>query len=207
MKKKWILGSIITVLIAFIALPVNAILISIEPSTQDIILGTQPTVDVDVTISGLGDGDTPSLSLYDLDISYDSAVLGFSSVVFGDPVLGNQLDLFGFGSVQDFVPGSGVVNILEISEDFPLDLIDLQAPSFTLASLTFDILGAGVSPFAIDILDLGDELGELLLADVSDGSVTVSSDQAAPVPEPATILLMVSGLFGMGVFGRKKLNK
>jgi hypothetical protein len=46
--------------------------------------------------------------------------------------------------------------------------------------------------------DFGDILASI--------DITIN-DSAAPVPEPATIILLASGLFGIGVFGRKKFNK
>ena len=45
---------------------------------------------------------------------------------------------------------------------------------------------------------VGDAGGNALAVELEDGSITVS-----PIPEPATILLLASGFFGMRVFGRK----
>jgi hypothetical protein len=52
---------------------------------------------LNIFISGLGDGTAPSLSTFDLDISFDPTILAFSTAVFGDPILGDQLDIWGLG--------------------------------------------------------------------------------------------------------------
>lgn len=76
-------------------------------------------------------------------------------------------------------------------------------------------LGADIAPgsilggfiFQFD-LQLGNSPFEVLFAnpEYSFEPIPVSGT-TAPVPEPATILLLASGIFGMGVFGRKKLRR
>ena len=175
-----------------------AISLSLVPSSQNISLGNR--VDVAVIISDLGDGAAPSLSTYDLDINFDPAIVGFNELIFGDPVLGNQLDLFGFGtdiSIDNSVPG--IVSISEVSFDIPSDLDDFQADGFTLATLNFNSLDVGTSPLILSIFDLGDALGDPLTADVENSSVTVSS-QPTSIPEPSFSLLgffVISSLIGL----------
>jgi len=89
------------------------------------------------------------------------------------------------------------VNLFELSLDFPWDLDDFQADSFTLATLTFDTLAVGTSSLDIFVNALGGAWGDSLTADVQSGSIS-------PVPEPATILLIGTGLFGLGYLKRKK---
>ncbi len=122
-----------------------------------------------------------------MDISYNQSVLSLSSVAFGDPIQGDQLDLFGFGSVKGIDNSlPGVVNLFELSLDFPGDLDTLQVSSFTLATLTFQTVSPGISPLTISNVILGDSVGNPLSADLSDGSISV--------PEPATLALMGLGL-------------
>jgi len=147
------------------------------------------SIDIDVTISGLGNGEAYSLSSYDLDIIFNSSHLSFSSAAFGDPLLGNQLDLFDFG-LNEFgasLTGTGLLNIYEISFDDSDDLNEMQALSFTLATLTFDILKPDVSQLHFFVNDLGDASNNYLGATSTIGTVST-------VPVPAAFWFMASGL-------------
>ena len=70
--------------------------LSFEPPTQTVGLGS--LVDVSIRKSNLTLLST-SLSAFSLDIAYDPTVLALSTATYGDPSLGDQLDLGGFGSV------------------------------------------------------------------------------------------------------------
>jgi len=151
---------------------------------------TERTVSIDVTISGLGIDQAPSLATYDLEIIFDSSHLSFSGAIFGDSILGNQLDLFNFGEnpTDAYVDGTtGNLNIYEVSFDDALDLNDLQADSFTLATLTFDVLKSDNTKLSFLVNDLGDAEGNLLSAILNTGTVST-------VPVPAAFWLMASGL-------------
>jgi hypothetical protein len=179
----------------------HAISLGFSPSDQVAPRGS--SVDVDVVISGLGDGLAPSLSAFDLVISFDPTVLGLSGANIGDPVLGgDQLDL-GQGSIPEvFDLGSGKVRLRDVSLDFLGFLDFLQPGSFTLARLTFDAMALGTSPLEImappGLSDpiFGDTNGDPLAVDLATGSVTV-------VPEPGTITLFLMGSVALGMAWRR----
>ena len=116
---------------------------------------------------------------------------------FGDPGLGDQLDLLGLGSVSALAPGAGVVDLFELSLD-PADVLDTeQAGAFTLAALAFIAVGAGSTPLTVSVEALGDALGEPLAAELSAGAVTVTG--VPRVAAPASLVLVAAGLVGAGL--------
>jgi hypothetical protein len=173
----------------------HAISLGFSPSDQAAPIGS--SVDVDLVISGLGNGAAPSLSTFDLDVLYDSAIVGLTNVAFGDPVLGDQLDVFGFGfNLTSVGAVAGGTNLFELSFDFPADLDFFQPGSFTLARLSFDVLELGISPLDLANVILGDANGDPLSATVTPGSVT-------GIPEPGTITLFLMGGLALGFAVRR----
>jgi hypothetical protein len=176
-------------------MPARAVLIEVGPRSQEAVEGEE--IQVRLAISGLVDASAPSLSTFDLDVAFDATVLALTTVSFGDPVLGDQLDLFGLGTETLVTPGGGTVNLFELSLDTPADLDDLQAGAFILATLTFEAIGEGNSPLALTVNALGDATGGLLEAELAPGSVRVRADGGAPVAAPVPALLVVLGLIAM----------
>ena len=162
----------------------QAATLGFAPSAGSVSVGS--SLAVDVVISDLGDSAAPSLGAFDLDVLFDPALFGLTGVAFGDPDLGDQLDLFDMGSLSgydDSLPGT--VNVFEISFDLPEDLDGLQAGGFTLFTLTFDALAEGTSSLSTANLIFGDALGDPLSVDVVSGSLT-----ATALPEPAAAMLV-----------------
>jgi hypothetical protein len=190
MRKSVFLPALLGCLLLISHGPALAISIDILPQAQDVTAGT--SVYADIAISGLGDILGPSISTYDMDIVFDSSILSFTNLVLGD-----QLDVFGFGSVSA-VDSSviGVVNLYELSLDLPSDLDAFQLPAFTIATLSFDTIGIGLSALSLTVNALGDANGDPLMANVQGASINVKS-QFTTVPEPATLSLFVLGLLGL----------
>jgi hypothetical protein len=189
--------------VALAAVQVHAVSLGFDPAAQTTTVGS--SVGVQLRVSDLVAGGAPSLGEFDLDILFDPAVVSFASVTFGDPGLGDQLDPSGLGSLigaDGSVPGQ--VNLFEVSLDLPSDLDTLQPASFVLATLTFDAIGAGVSPLTLAINAFGDALGDpLAIAALETGEITVNA--AAAIPEPATGLLVGVGWAVMAVCSRRRL--
>lgn len=173
--------------------PTSATTINFAPLTQDVNLGTPFTVAI--TISGLNDFIAPSLGVFDVDVNFDPSILSFGSVSYGDPILGDQLDLSGLGSVTATTLGTGFVNLFELSLDSIGDLNGSQAGDFTLATLSFDTLAVGASPLSFTVKALGDAEGNSLSADAGTGVANV----VQPVPEPALFLLTGCALAGFWI--------
>jgi hypothetical protein len=163
-----------------------ALTLGFEPASQVVSVGDPAAVEL--RISGLGSSVAPSLGVFDLFVSFDPAILSFGGVSFGDPTLGDQLDLFDLGSLTVVDAGlSGAVRLFELSLDSAADLDALQADAFTLATLSFDTLQVGTSALLLSIAALGDAHGAPLSAALETGLVTV-------VPEPQATLLFLVGL-------------
>jgi hypothetical protein len=161
----------------------GTIIFSFTPSTQSASVGRAITAGV--RISGLGAFSAPSMGTFDLNVGFDPNVLKFDAFTFGDPVLGDQLDLFGLGSITSVTPSSGTVNLFELSLDSVSDLNSLQAANFLLGTLTFDTIRTGESPLVLTVNALGDADGNSLSASATNGSVNV-------VPEPKTVWLLMT---------------
>lgn len=162
----------------------SAITLAITPLSQ-----SASSINIGIKVAGLGTGEAPSLGSYDLDLHFDSSHLEYVDTHFGDPVLGHELDVLDFGAnvTSAESSGSGGLNLFELSFDSPDDLNALQADSFILAVVTFNLLQAGSSLLNLVVNALGDADGNPLTANVSSATV-------APVPLPTALWLMVTGL-------------
>ncbi len=203
MKKLLLLSLLLGLPVVFASSAVEAISIEFVPSSQFVTIGSPANVAIRIT--GLGNLSAPSLGTFDLDVSFNPVILGFSSATYGDPVLGDQLDLFGLGSLTVTTPGVGSVNLFELSLDLADDLNTLQTGAFTLATLGFATLAVGTSPLALSVNALGDADGNPLVATLDTGSVTVEPAQV--VPEPATLLLVGAGLLMALGLGRRTTSR
>lgn len=144
------------------------------------------TVTAQIKVSGLAPNQ--SLAAYLFKLALPQTGLQFLNYQFGDALAG-PLD-----SLQDLFEDNGALNVSEISWAAEAELAQLQqAGEFTLLSVSFKVLQAGL--FALDLSDVD-------LADANNQSFAVSSVSgsrfsgvAAPaVPAPATLLLLLPAL-------------
>lgn len=200
-----------------VSAPATAISIDLVTTSQDVTVGD--TLALDLFIRDLGDTTLPSVSTFDFNLGFDSTVLDFAGLTFGDPVLGDLVDIS--GAAQEFTnlgvfdaigfnePSSGVVNLFQVSLDFPQDIDTTQPDSFVLASLNFTALNAGINDFDLIVNALGDSLGDpLTLETVESSSIVVtdaiSQPPAESIPEPAASWLSFLGFVGLGSWVSKK---
>src|SRR5687768_11422445 len=105
-----------------LSLSLNAHAISIDLIANQTAISVGDNIEVQVRISGLGDATAPALGVYDVNFNYDASLFNFSSILWGDSTLGNQLDLRNFGSLQDSSSRLGGLNVFELSFDDAMDL-------------------------------------------------------------------------------------
>ena len=170
-----------------------AITLEIVPAVQEVALGGP--AEVAIVISDLGDQAAPSLGTFDIDLTFAPGILSFVSATFGDPSLGDQLDLFGLGSVTALTAGAGIVNLFELSLDLASDLDTLQAGAFTLVTLSLLGVGVGTTPIGLTINEMGDAAGALLDVETIGGTARIVGD--GRVAEPATSTLLALGIAGL----------
>jgi len=167
----------------------GALSLSLETTTPDVLPGDP--VAVDVVVSGLTSGRAPSLGSFDLDVSFDAAVLGFQGAAFslllGDPALGEAIISSGLVA--------GAVDLFELSLLPVTELDSLQPAAFSLATITFSADAAGVSVLSFAQASLGDAFGQALPIDEI-GSLTIR------VPEPGSVLLWLLGILGPAAASR-----
>lgn len=176
-----------------------AIVLSLEPSSSLIDKGSSFTVNL--VVSGLGNHAAPSLSVFDVDVSYDASLFSLGPVSFSS-VLGNV----SLGEASTGVDSStaGTVNLsafslLEVNSGSCVlctgpYLEDLQGSTLTLASLNFTAVLSGTRSFGLAVNSFGDGFGDPLAVDLA-ASPTVTS-----VPTPANLWLFGVGLLGLGMF-------
>jgi hypothetical protein len=184
----------ITLALALIASTASATTIGLTPTSQTVSAGSPVTVDLN--ISGLGNG--TALGAFDISVNFDSADLSFQSATFGDPVLGDQLDLGRLGlNGPTATPGTGTVDLIETDIfDSPATLIGTQAHSFTLAVLTFDAMQGGTTPLTETINSLSDQNGDAFAGLLQGANVTI---EPSPVPLPSSGWILLAGLMALSI--------
>jgi hypothetical protein len=177
----------------------NAISIDLIANQSAVNIGNN--IEVQVRISGLHDASAPSLGDYDVNFNYDSSLFSFSSIVWGDAILGNQLDLSNFGSLQESTSGWSWLRISELSVDSAVDLELLQKDEFTLFSVSLNAAAIGSGTFSLTTNAVGDAYGNDVLIDTINS--TAIDIRGVSVPEPSSLLLLLLGLVAITVLRAK----
>ena len=104
----------------------------------------------------------------------------------------------GHGTFSNTTPGSGQVELAELSFDSTSALQTSQASNFSLATLTFNALSQGVSSLTLSLNSVADALANALTPALQNGSITVSGGQTVNAPEidPASAVSAFTLLLG-----------
>jgi hypothetical protein len=157
----------------------GAITIGLAPA---VVTGTVGLAfDLDVVVSGLGDGVAPSLGAYDLDITFDPSLLAFDSSALSGAL--------GAGSLHSTIVTAGVVDLAEVSLLSPTQLDALQSDSFVLATLRFTPIAEGTSSLGFSQAIAGNGFGAPL--EVTTGGARVVAEGV--IPEPSALALFALG--------------
>jgi hypothetical protein len=186
--------------IATLSLEAQAdVTLSLVPTPQT--TGVGGLASVNLVISGLGDLGSESLGAFDIDLTYNPAVVAASSLTFG-----SGLDL-GVGSSQFFdLSTAGLVHLDEVSFEAADDLDNSQADSFILATLGFTGLAQGSSPLIFGQIGLSDENGDAILEmGINTGLIDVTGGPTVP-DAGSTALLLAGGVAGL-LNVRKRLRQ
>lgn len=173
--------------------------VSAVARTQAVPIGQQ--VIIDVLISGLGNHVVPTLGAFDIDLKFDAGVLQFNTINFG-----TFLGTIPGQAVTGSTPGTGTLRAFQVSLLPAASLDAFQGASFTLFSITFDVLASGGSALnPVFVAPLSDGLGNpITSAAVSGGSVSTS----IPIPTLSEwgLWLLIMSLAFVGIYFLKRVR-
>lgn len=131
--------------------------------------------------------DAVDLTSWQFDLAFDPTIVQATSVTEGPFMSSFGATLFSPGVIDN------TTGLISLVTDSYVDLPPNPSGSGVLANIGFQALAPGVSPltFSNVFLNLSDQ--DFTIAD---GQITVTD--IAPVPEPATLVLLTSGLALLG---------
>lgn len=190
-------------------------LVAVAPTPTYIQSGD--TVQVDIVVSGLGDGTSPSLTAFALDIGYTTGVLGFVSFAYndgggainitnslGDPCTFDNLDSNCDVILEDpaTVESGGVVSPQATALQSPSVIDSYQPASMVLGTIVFDVHTTGAASLTFNNVDLAGTLGG-----GSEGTLSATASgltlQPPSLPEPAVGWLLGLALAGLAAARRR----
>lgn len=196
---RWLPGAALTA--CLLATPAaDAALLAFEPDAGAATVG-DPVV-VGVVVTGLGGA---IVAGYDISVGFDPALLSLAATGFGPFLDGPG------GSIQSppdlaAANASGIASVAEVN--FTFDPAGQDGFSdFTLFTLTFEAVGAGLADLSFAGNILGEAAPDNFLFDSFFFPIAVDNVEGAPaarvsvaaaaVPEPVTVLLLAAGLLAL----------
>ncbi len=184
-----LLGALL--ILALFSSGAHAVALILAPNAQNVGVGSQVSVDVRA-INLAGD----FVGAYDFNVSWDPTLLDFINIEFSPYLDGPSMSTQSF---DEFTPGT-----LSVSEFSSGSLSMQDGTPFTLFTLTFDALAVGTSDFhftaggspGFDFL--ADAFGETLDVEIREGKIRID-----PVPVPAAVWFLLSGLAAIGMRARR----
>ncbi len=181
------------------AVQANATLMSVELDSSSYMVGDVATANIVISDIEQEFGFQKLLASFEFDLTFNNTQLGYRESSFG-----NLLDvdpLFPSSQFTDSTSVAGEVYMSELSLAFGPDLFFAQSglDSFTLASVSFDVLASGTSMLELTNVELGDDLG-IAFSDIATSSANLTTN-SINVSEPSS--LAIFGLSLLLLLGRK----
>ena len=173
------------------AASVSAYTLTLSPASQTVSQGA--AVSVDMLLSDLG---ANGLGSFDFDLSFDPALLGFTSFVDGGAL--------GFSLGLSLVQGLGQLTFSDFSLEDPAVLLAKQLSiqgDIVLLTLRFNALAAGTADLGLDNGTLSDVDGAIVAFNQTDARVVITPNLA--VPTPGTGALLVAAGFAAALSRRR----
>jgi hypothetical protein len=181
--------------------PAQAVTVSVSPASQTIGVGGPATVNI--IVSGL----TQALGGFSFLLGFNDTIL--SSVGF-TPNPDNKMGAVPLDLSGGFTGGSLDVFYVADAAANEAALAAAQGASFTLATVSFTGLAAGLSPLTLTGVALSNFTGGATIPGVvvENGDICVvaagTAGGCAKVPEPGTLVLLTLGMLGMGLTRRRR---
>lgn len=158
--------------------------LSLNPSTTSVTTGS--SVNVDVTISGLGL--PPEVGSFDIFVLYNPALVTPTGITFGTG-LGDPL-LFEALTASSLPFTTGIAEGAEVSL-LPTSTLDaIQSPGFSLFTMNFTGIGSGTASF------------QYFGGPVDDGNGNLIFGTKSVIPEPGSLVMLGTGVGVLILSGR-----